>query len=195
MNKKILFVICFCICFLSACSVSRNYCQLENPRTISSGEYYKILEGDGFEYCYYIYNSDKDVVLEEKTYGKSPTIEMLNDDIIDIHIGMGTGIIMHKYYSVKRNLFSENFEYVIANSNELVAYINISDEQQPFENRTVIVQDAFDKSVFFKEFKLNFSNVDTPVLNAFFSKENTQLEITYLSGNDQTEISETISLK
>lgn len=195
MDKKILLVIGFCICFLSACSASINYCQLENPRTISSGEYHKIIEGDGFEYCYYIYNSDKEVVLKEKTYGKPPTIEMLNDDIIDIHIGMGTGVIIHKYYSVKRNAFSENFEYVIANSNELVAYINISDERQPFENRTVIVQDAFDKSVFFKEFKLNFSNVDTPVLNASFSKENTQLEITYLSGNNQTEISETINLK
>ncbi|MFR6298733.1 MAG: hypothetical protein ACLUML_05835 [Acutalibacteraceae bacterium] len=50
------------------------------------------------------------------------------------------------------------------------------------ENRKVVVQNIFDKSLFYEEFKLDFSNVDTPVIEAKFSKDGASLLLTYLSG-------------
>ena len=109
---------------------------------------------------------------------------MVNDDIVDIEIVMGTGITIHKYYGVEENVFSREFLYVLTNSDKLVAYIDVSKEK-PFENRKIIVQDIFDKNSFCKEFQLDFSDVDTPVMEAMFSKDGTSLQLTYLSGEEQ----------
>lgn len=106
---------------------------------------------------------------------------MISDDTIDIGIGMGTGITIHKYYNANENIFSGEFTNVLTNSDKLIAYIDVSKEN-PLENRKVVVQNIFDKSLFYEEFKLDFSNVDTPVIEAKFSKDGASLLLTYLSG-------------
>ena len=111
---------------------------------------------------------------------------MISDDTIDIGIDMGTGITIHKYYDANENIFSGEFTNVLTNSDKLIAYIDVSKEN-PLENRKVVVQNIFDKSLFYEEFKLDFSNVDTPVIEAEFSKDGACLLLTYLSGEEQTQ--------
>lgn len=76
----------------------------------------------------------------------------------------------------------------------MIAYIEVP-EEQPFENRQVVVKNVFDKELFYNEYELDFSKIDTPVLDASFSEDGTSLQLTYLSGNDQIEISKTLSIE
>lgn len=164
----------------------------ENYKIMDSGAYYRIYKINTTQVCYEIYNSNADIVLSETT-DKPLTIDMINNDIVDIGIGMGTGLTTHKYYNIKQNQFSEEFLYVLSNSNELIAYID-APEHKSFENRKVIVQNIFDKKLFHKKFQLDFSDVDTPVTQASFSEDEKSLQITYLSGKDEMEVSEILEL-
>jgi len=161
-------------------------------KTIDSNENYCIYKTSETQVCYEIYNSNGETVLSETT-DKPLTINMLNDDIVDISIGMGTGLATHKYYSISKNLFSQEFLYALSNSNELIAYIDVP-ENHSFESRKVIVQNIFDKSAYYKEFQLDFSDVDTPLINAAFSEDETSLQLTYLSGEEETQTSKTLEL-
>lgn len=194
MKKFLYLLVGVLFCFMSACSPYKNALNNESEQTeiIDFGTYYCIYKGNINQVCYDIYNLEGEIVLSEKT-DRPLEINMINDDIIDIKIGMGTGIAIHKYYSVGENIFSQEFPYVLSNLDKLIAYIDVS-KDKPFENRKIIVQDIFNKSLFYKEFQLDFSNVDTPVIEAQFSKDGTFLKLTYLSGEEQTQISATLDL-
>lgn len=194
MKKYLYLSVCVLFCFLSACSTYNNAVnsEPEQAEIIDSGKYFCIYKTNITQVRYFIYDINGEVVLSEETE-RPIRINMLNDNIVDIGIGMGTGVTIHKYYGVKQNLFSQDFSYVLSNKNELVAYIDVSKETH-IENRKVIVQNIFDKSLFYKEFQLDFSNVDTPVIEANFSKDGKSLELTYLSGKEQTQSSAILNL-
>ena len=63
--------------------------------------------------------------MSEKT-DRPIEINTIGGDIIDIGIGMGTGITIHKYYNANENTFSEEFTNVLTNSDKLIAYIEVS---------------------------------------------------------------------
>lgn len=202
--KKYLWLLASIVCcFISACSFRNDVTekelnesdiyQSENKAVIDSGKYYRIYKTNITEVNYDIYNSKGEVILSQTT-DRPLEIDMINDEIIDISIGMGTGLVIHKYYSVKQELFSEEFSYVVANLNDLVAYIGFSQEGG-FENRRVIVQNIFDKNLFFEEYQLNFSNVDIPVIQATFSEDGSALQLIYLSGKEKVQVSEVLNLK
>lgn len=176
-------------CFLTACSP---YSNLKQTQIIDSGKYYRIYKENDNQVRYEIYNPEGKIALSEKT-DRPIEINMISDDTIDIGIDMGTGITIHKYYNANENIFSGEFTNVLTNSDKLIAYIEVSKET-PFENRKVVVQNIFDKSLFYEEFKLDFSNVDTPVIEAKFSKDGACLLLTYLSGEKQTQTSEILDL-
>ena len=194
MKKYLYLLVCVLFCFIFACSTYNNTVnnESEQTETIASGAYYRIYKGNINQVCYNIYNSEGEIVLSEKT-DRPLEINMINDDIVDIEIGMGTGITIHKYYGVGENIFSQEFLYVLSNLDQLIAYIDVPKEK-PLENRKVIVQNIFNKNLFYKEFQLDFSNVDTPVIEAKFSKDGESLQLTYLSGEEQTQISTMLDL-
>ncbi len=194
MKKYFYLLVSVLFCFISACSPYNNISNSEPKQmeVIDSGKNYCIYKGNINQVSYDIYNSEGKIVLSEKT-DRPLEINMINDDIIDIGIGMGTGITIHKYYSISENIFSQEFFYVLSNSDKLIAYIDVPKEKS-LENRKVIVQNIFDKKLFCKEFQLDFSNVDTPVIEAKFSKDGKSLQLTYISGEEQTQISTILHL-
>ena len=160
-------------------------------------KYYKIVEEDNFKYHYYIYDFDKNVIDEQSFDNRCPSIDFINDNTVDIHMGMGTGVIWHKYYSVKRDCFSKVYWYVVAYDQELIAYINTtdrSDEKSTFEDRRLVVRNAFDKSILYKEFDLDFSEEIMPITEAMFVNDGAQLQITYLKGKNRETITEIFDL-
>lgn len=188
--KKYLYILLLVLfCFLTACSP---YSNLKQTQIIDSGKYYRIYKENDNQVRYEIYNPEGKIALSEKT-DRPIEINMISDDTIDIGIDMGTGITIHKYYNANENIFSGEFTNVLTNSDKLIAYIEVSKEN-PLENRKVVVQNIFDKSLFYEEFKLDFSNVDTPVIEAKFSKDGASLLLTYLSGEKQTQTSEILDL-
>lgn len=179
---------------MSACSPYKTTVdsKSEHREIIDSGKYYSIYKGNITQVCYDIYNAKGEIVLSEAT-DRPLRISMLNDTIVDIRIGIGTGTIIHKYYSVEENIFSQEFQYVLSNSDKLVAYIDVPKENA-FENRKVIVQNIFDKDLFYKEFQLDLSKIDTPVIDAIFLNDGTSLQLTYLSGKEQTQVITVLNL-
>lgn len=194
--KKICIFICVFFCLFSACSPRQGTQNASNQppsaydQLLESGEYYRIYKSTLTSVYYEIYNSRYEIVLSGEI-DRPLAIHMLNENTIEISIGMGTGLSVHTYYSIKRDLVSESFSYVIAASNELIAYIDGSS----IESRTVVVQNAFDKALFYAEFNLDFSSIDTPVIQASFSDDETELQLVYLSGESQMQTNKTLYLK
>ena len=144
--KKYLYIsLSVLFCFLTACSP---YSNLKQTQIIDSGKYYRIYKENDNQVRYEIYNPEGKIALSEKT-DRPIEINTIGGDIIDIGIGMGTGITIHKYYNANENTFSEEFTNVLTNSDKLIAYIDVSKET-PFENRKVVVQNIFDKNMFYK---------------------------------------------
>ena len=152
----------------------------DTPTNDINKKYYKIEKLELTKVRYYIYDSNGNIVLSDET-DRPLDISMLGDNIVDICIGMGTGISIHKYYDIENNRFSEEYSYVAASSENLVAYIDTSMEK-PLFNRVLVVRDIFDKNIFYKSFVLDFSpTVDDPIVSATFTDGESELEVIYLS--------------
>ena len=78
-------------------------------------------------------------------------------------------------------------------SHGMIAYNDIP-QDRPLENRRVIVQDIFDSAQPTCVFSLDFAQIDTPVVDAKFLSDGTQLQITYLSGAEKAEVTEVVDL-
>ena len=163
----------------------------ESTERVEGTKYYKI------EYLllttvrYSIYDSNGTVVLCEET-DRPLEISMLGEDIVDICIGMGTGINVHKYYDVQNNRFSEEYSYVAASSGNLVAYI----EGNSLSDRELVVRDIFDKNVFYKSFGLDFSpTVHDPIEAAIFTNGEAELNLVYLSERPPVSLSVTLPIR
>ena len=153
----------------------------DQPTDNTDKLYYKIEKIELTRVKYYIYDFDGNIVLSEET-DRPLDISMLGGNIIDICIGMGTGISIHKYYDVQSNRFSEEYTYVAATSGNLVAYIDTTSMKDPMNHRKLVVRDIFDAAVFYKSFRLNFSpTVHDPIESASFSQGEMDLKIVYQS--------------
>ena len=151
------------------------------------GPYYRIYkEPKPAVLGYDIFNKKGEIVRSSSEW-RPLTIQMVNDSILEIRIGMGTGLQQCQYYDVENDLFSEEYVYVVARADRLMAYIEFSEEGSSMENRKIAVRDMFDQDRFYKEFPLDFSRVDTPVLKASFSDDKKSLSVVYLSGEQLTE--------
>jgi len=198
MKKYMRILICILVCVMSACSPYDRADNISAGKTdydeiIDSGKYYCIYKGNSTQVYYNIYDKNGALVLSKQT-NRPLKINMLKDDVIDIEIGMGTGVAIHKYYDAAEGVFSQEFCYVLSNSDELVAYIDVPKEKYP-KDRKVIVQNIFDENEFYKEFSLDFSDVDIPVIKAEFSTDGTSLQLTYLRGKEQTQITTNLGLQ
>ena len=78
-------------------------------------------------------------------------------------------------------MISDEYQYVIANNDTYVAYIDGED----MSNRSVVVQNIFDKNILYYKVQLDFAKIDTPIENAEFIDNNT-LKITYINSLDNS---------
>lgn len=163
----------------------------DKPTTDINKQYYKIEEIELTKVRYYIYDSNGNTVLSDET-DRPLDISMLGDNIVDICIGMGTGLSIHKYYNVENNRFSEEYTYVVASSGGLVAYI----DGDSISDRTLVVCDIFDKNTFYKVFALDFSpTVHFPIESAIFTDGEAELEVVYLSERPPVSLSITLPIR
>lgn len=193
--KKLIILVFLWSWLLSACSTSERLSSVSSSATesqyleiMASGPNYRIYKGNLTEVTYEIYDANETVVLKETT-NRPLEIQMVNEHIVDIGIGLGTGLTVHRYYDTTSNVFSRDYEYVIANWNTLTAYLD-----GELDSRVVIVENIFNRQVFHQEFPITFSKIDTPVIDAAFSEDGTTLQLTYLTGEDQEQVTQTLSL-
>jgi hypothetical protein len=57
-------------------------------------------------------------------------------------------------------------------------------KENAMKDRTLVIQNIFDKEDLFVEYKLDFSNYVIPVEKIIFLKDSNSLEITYYKGSE-----------
>lgn len=118
----------------------------------------------------------------------SPTFTEKNG-ILKRHQGCGTGCWIDQYYDTVNRIRSQPFESPIASNDKLIVYFDYHDE-----GITLVVQDIFDRQTYYKEFKRDFQFKYSPFINAEFISGGRQLRITYMTGLDKHEVTETLDL-
>lgn len=170
-------------------------CELYSSISSTSGETAMISVGDNYEIdqvytedrFYFrcrVYNNNKELVFEESELRTYPQIDRVYDDIIDIHINRGTGLVEHRYYSLSLDKLSDAYVYVSAFDGARIAYVDVADKSNPTGSRVLTVKDVFDGNGYYKSFELDFHNIDTPVVNAEFINDKSQLKVSYYSAPD-----------
>lgn len=170
---------------------------LINPSVVSCDPHYMVLEDENRNSYYYIYDDEGRVVDEGSTTRMTPVVSFENDEVICVHQSVGSGIWWSKYYSLKRDVVSQKYDYVFAFNGELVVYIDIPSGGSAFETRRLVIRNAFDKAEFYMAVDLELAEVHSPIIRAEFINNNTQLEVTYYFGEDiadMQEITEIIDL-
>lgn len=116
-------------------------------------------------------------------------IKFNSDNIIELVSGVGTGTWYSSYYSIKKDTFSKQYWYTIARyGDDRIAYIT--------DTKKIAIIDLFSKK---KEraYALDFSDsIAVPgevVTKAEFVNRD-ELRVTYVSGEDYKEITETINI-
>lgn len=165
----------------------------DTPTDLTPGVFFK-LDQRGFGYYYEIYDKQGAVVRSEES-NRPTQIAMVGEKLVEIRIGMGSGIVLCTYYDVENDRFSEEYSYVAAVSNNLIAYVDTS-MKDPMYNRTLVVRDIFDKSVFYKSFGLDFSEMTVmPIQSAMFTEGENELEVVYWSGRPAIALSITLPIR
>lgn len=161
---------------------------------IDSTDYYKIKTIGLGKHEYHIYDRWGKEVLVEVT-DRPLSISMIDQWVIEIRIGMGTGTSVSKYYDVESDRFSEEFLCVVATSGNLLAYVD-STQGNDANKGTIVVRDIFDKNEFFKTFSLDFSPREVmPIWKAEFTEREMALELVYLNQNSQVNESVTLPVR
>lgn len=166
----------FVIISLFFCSCTFN----SNLHIVDDNKNYRIIQNENGTYNILILNDDNDVVYKEKNI-KQPVYISKNNSLITISKDYGTGLQLVKYYDLTKEMISDEYQYVIANNDTYVAYIEVED----MSNRSVVVQNIFDKNILYYKVQLDFAKIDTPIENAEFIDNNT-LKITYINSLDNS---------
>lgn len=165
------------------------------------------IEGKGVKYTYYnnrvetgyyeriTFTKEKELQEFVSGFGAERDLIQLegikfnSDNIIELVSGVGTGTWYSSYYNIKKDTFSKQYWYTIARyGDDRIAYIT--------DTKKIAIIDLFSKK---KEraYALDFSgSIAVPgevVIKAEFVNRD-ELRVTYVSGEDYKEITETINI-
>ncbi|MBQ8209022.1 MAG: hypothetical protein IJZ35_00355 [Clostridia bacterium] len=143
-----------------------------------------------FYYDYEIKDNQGNIMLSEDGLRREPHIETVDVNVVKVWVQKGTGLSTRitQYCDIENGIVSEDFISVLYEYDGKTVYHDFRDNEH-----YVVIQDFFDKAVFYKEFKLeNVADCAADaVLSAEVSKTGKKLTVTYLTGAEYTE-SETV---
>lgn len=163
---------------------SNEYCEINKYY-----EFYYLSKYHSMYSLYFIFDKDHSLLDYDVLWRLPPEITVTSEGLIEVYQGVGTGVHRCKYYDPDKRLISEWFFNPIALSNSMIVDLDI-----PVHEWRLVVQNVFDKSVYYRTFERDFSNVEYPVTRADFINNGKQLRITYKAGLDEHEVTETLDL-
>ena len=179
-KKAVVLVVCFLLTVFTGCSRSKK-------ATWESGVHYEVSNVGSVEkkeFQYWVYDQQHNTIDSGCTDDIEP-IFYENDGFLRLSLNYGSGAAEYKYYDVSKGLVSEWYKTVLSDrftqEGVLVAYLSREENTV-----AVVIQDAFDKTVFYKTFTAEFPMKFSPSTQAEFISDN-QLRITYLTGEDNDE--------
>ena len=163
--------------------------ETDNAETVLDAKFYRITRSDSL-YYYYIIDENHDVVKKDGPFSKQPEIVMINDHLVRLIISAGPehSVQYGYYYDIKMDVLSRIFYGIFDQYGRQVAY-GIGGK--------VVVRDIFDKTEFYQEissFESPLSNSTDPVTDVRFVNDGASVTISYLTGADYKEATETIAL-
>ena len=195
----IYFICCILCCSLTACSkenissISTSNQPLDNSehvessinefseQTIAEEKYFRIYQGEDHLYYYDLKNAGNEVIKTDCTFVKPVDISMLTERVLVISFQSGTGIETRwtYYYDVETSRFSEVFYGVLDTKDSMVVFV---------VEKTLIIQDIFDKGVYEKRVELSNELAETidPFVSVKFSDNMKSLEVQYVSADEGT---------
>jgi len=209
MNKKrYIYIILLIMLTLNSCSTVKNTtttvssdnamdvsysfqseADVERTRNvIETTKVYKLYESEHLYYCDF-YNQDNMVIKTEGPFSKLPKLFSINDDsvLLSMQAGTGKGAQWGYFYNYQTESFSETFTCIYDQTDDLVATGSVG---------KVIIQSIFENEYYqeIKDFEYRFSEVAEPIISASFSSIGNSISVTYLKGQDYTEVTENFDL-
>ena len=176
--KKIIITL---ICVLLLVSVAG--CT-EQPKNVTLEDFYTITKNNDNRFDYTFEDKNGNVLFENKDTTKEPSIRELTADVYEITTQTGTGLSTNwaVYCDTENSKVSETFYYVLGAKGSYVVYADYENKEH-----TIIVQDIFNKSVYYETYKLeNESPVAANVIVGSEFTEQGDFVVTYLSGEEFT---------
>lgn len=161
---------------------------------VDKKDFYKIYKvSDDHDNVEFIidFNNSKSIKIDR--FGIAPYITKVTDEIVEIRFHVGNPADYVLYYNLKTSQLSKEFFNPTTTKNDLVVYMN---ENYNNNEITMVIQDIFDKSKYYKEIKRDFSPVAAACSDLEKAEfiDNNKLRITYLEGGNFTKKTEIISL-
>lgn len=155
---------------------------------------YKIVAiygGDITKYHYMVFNKQHDIMYEE-TILLEPEFVRLGNDILELMTRSGDAF-QFLYFNINKNLISSiyNNPVLVSAKDDKIAYMDYDGE-----SIELVVSDLFDKAKFYKTYKRDFAPVAVLFHDVTKAKfiDSSKLQITYYTGSDFKEVTETIDI-
>ena len=113
------------------------------------------------------------------------------DSIVQVRAGAGINAANYWFYDIESGQISDTFSNISAIKEQKIVYMGFVGE-----DIRLIVRDIFDEEIYYKDFDRDFSNLailESVLLEAKFL-DNDRIQIKYLSGTEQEEVTEIIEL-
>ncbi len=196
MDKKsvsIMIAVLCCILFLSACNNAPPLADTPTEqRIIEEDPFYTIYRNSDITYSYQIIDKNGFVLISENHTSREPHIEQVHSDVYGVTVQTGTGRSTNWaiYCDVQNSKISETYSYVMATKGDYVVFVDYRNG-----DHFVIVQDIFDKALYYQEYKLeNVAPVAGDCVTDCVFDDNGTITVTYLAGEEYVETNFTISL-
>lgn len=150
--------------------------------TVLKGSFFTLVRNDDFTYSYRVVDINGNPLFENKDYPRKPKVTVVAPTVYGLVTQTGTGLSTNwaVFCDVVNSKTSEFFGYILGAKGEYVTYVDLIDSAP-----VIIVQDIFDKSQYYKEYKFeNPSPVAADIVSNFqFDSEGNAIA-TYYTGED-----------
>ena len=161
---------------------------LPSESVYAQGKQFVLISGFATGWHYFIYNKNGSIVDYDSGGMVTPKIQYISDNVIEIHRSAGTYVNFCKYYNVDADKFSEQYDNPFLVQDGKIIYFD-------YESKRLIIRDIFDKSAYYREFKLKDSiSLDRPPESTELINSGKQLRITYYNESSSRTTTETIEL-
>ena len=162
-----------------------------NCKNESIYNYYSVKCDNKNNYTIILYDSEGNIVYQEKI-NKEPHIEFLGENIIQITISLGSPLNYTQFYDISTGAISPAYSNALLIEKDKIIYMKIKKNKQV----VMVISDFFNKDIFYKEIKREFSPTAVPssAIRGVKFIDETKLQIKYVKGKDYIEKVEIIDL-
>lgn len=188
---SIIFIVIIVITISCGLNIKHHVDKASNNLTTNTkasiNDYYKLIKNRENDYTLILYSKDKKI-LEKMDYPKEPSINLLEKNVIQITLSVGSPAHYVHYFNITSNKISDTYFNESFAGKGIIAYMS---------DGKLVIADLFNKGKIYKKIKRNFSptaNPSSAIIKMKLIRKNKFL-IKYLTGHNYTEKTETVKFR